>query len=155
MHPLFVLLYMREEKSKSFEYKVSVTPPRSLFSRIIKRLGLEKQLRVVKRHLGFSTVILAFFIILSVFTVIGLKHELAESNFGPLISLVFSDPDAVLKYWHSFILSFFESAPTIAIFTFLFTLALITFFIRYVIVYLEKFLLLLKSIRKPSKKYVR
>ena len=65
MHPLSVLVYMENYI------------PRGLFSRIIKRLGLEKELALVKGNLKFFTALLAMFLTLSVFALIGVKHVLA------------------------------------------------------------------------------
>ena len=116
MHPLSVLVYMRDNQEKSFEYETSVTPeaipgrlkhapkpslvPRGLFSRIIKRLGLEKELTIVRRNLKFFTTLLVMFLVLSVFAFIGVKHVLATSSFGPFLYLAFSDSGIVIKYWY-------------------------------------------------------
>ncbi len=150
MHPFVVLVYMREDQDKSFEYMVSVTPPRGLFSRIIKRLGLEKELHLVKRHLGFFGTLLVIFSVLSIFAFIGVKQVLAESSFGSFISLIFSDPDAVIKYWHSFIFSLFESMPGITIIALLLSLAFLMLSIRLAAFGIEKTFILIKSINKQK-----
>ena len=66
-----------------------IKAPRGLFSRIIKRLGLERQLQIIKRNLGFFIGGLAVFVILSTFAIIGLREVLSESSFGPFVSFVF------------------------------------------------------------------
>lgn len=88
-----------------------VRPPRGLFSRIIKRLGLEKELAVVRKHRGFFIGFFLIFSVLSVLAVVGLKSILSESSFGPYLSLIFSDPEIVITYWKSYLLSVFESMP--------------------------------------------
>lgn len=141
---------MRDNQEKPFEYGVLVTPPRGLFSRIIKRLGLEKQLRIVRQRLGFFTVLLGVFLFLSIFAFIGLRQVLAESSFGPYLSLIFSDPGIVLKYWDSFLFSVFESMPGTGITLFLTALALLLFLVKLASLSLEKFHLMIKSIKKQK-----
>lgn len=85
--------------------------PRGLFSRIIKRLGLEKELVLVKNHLKFFVSLFVMFFVLSIFAGIGVEHVLEESSFVSFASLIFSDPSMVIKYWHSFVFATFESIP--------------------------------------------
>ncbi len=132
-----------------------IKPPRGLLSQIIKRLGLEKQFRIVKRHLGFFATILLVFLLLSIFAFIGLKEVLSESSFGPYLSLIFSDPGTVLKDWHSFGLSVSESMPGITIVGLLLSVAFLMLFARFVSVYFGKFLSLSGSIKKQKQTYVK
>ena len=150
MHPLSVLVYMRDNQEKPFEYEASVTPPRGLFSRIIKRLGLEKELTLVKGNLKFFTALLAMFLTLSVFALIGVKHVLATSSFGPFLYLAFSDPGIVIKYWHSFLFAAFESMPGVAIAGLIFSLAFLILFVRFAVFAIEKTAILIKSINKQK-----
>lgn len=122
--------------------------PRGLFARIIKRLGLERQLQIIKRNLGFFVGGLAVFVLLFIFAVIGLREVLAESSFGPYLSLVFSDPWMVLKNWHSFVFSVFESIPGASIVILLFAIAVLLTLVRFVSIYLNKSLLIIKNINK-------
>lgn len=138
---------MRDER-RIFTRISPATPPRGLFSRIIKRLKLEKQLRLVKKHLAFFASFFVVFLILSVFAFIGFKHVLAESDLGPFVSLMFSDPGMVLKYWQSFALSVFESAPAGMIFILLITVSFLLFLAKFLGASFEKFSLLARSIRK-------
>ena len=130
-----------------------IKTPRGLFSRIIKRLGLERQLQIIKRNLGFFVGGLVVFILLSVFAVIGLHEVLAESSFGPFVSLIFSDPSAVLKNWHSFVFSVFESVPGASLVALLFAVAVLLMFVRLVDAYLNKFILIIKKINKKEYGY--
>jgi len=127
-----------------------IKTPRGLFAKIIKRLGLEKQLQIVRRHLGLFTSGLVFFILLSILAFIGLKHVLAESSFGPYISLVISDPWMVLQNWHSFSFSVFESIPGANLVMLLFALAILLMFVRLANTYLNKFLSITKNINKQK-----
>ena len=150
MHPLSVLVYMRDNQEKPFEYEASVTPPRGLFSRIIKRLGLEKELTLVKGNLKFFTALLAMFLTLSVFALIGVKHVLAKSSFGPFISLIFSDPGVVIKYWHSFTFAAFESMPGITGMALFLSVAFLILFIRLAAFAVERFFMVIRSINKQK-----
>jgi len=141
---------MRDNQEKSFEYETLVTPPQGLFSRIIKRLGLEKELAIVRGNLKFFTTLLVMFLILSVFAFIGVKHVLAESSFGPFVSLIFSDPAVVIKYWHSFLFAAFESMPGVAIAGLIFSLAFLILFVRFAVFAIEKTAILIKSINKQK-----
>ncbi len=125
-----------------------IPPHRGLFRKIIKRLGLEKELQVVEEHIKFFVFILSSFVVLSVFAVIGMKEVLAESSFGPFLSLIFSDPGVVLSYWQSFALSVFESMPFGYVTICLTLLALILFFSKLAGAYLEKSVLIIKTINK-------
>ncbi len=144
---------MRKDEEQAFSHSVSLKPPQGLFSRIMRRLGLERQLRIVKNNLGLFSVLLATFLVLSFFAFIGLKHVLAESSFGPFLSLILSDPGIVLKYWHSFALSVLESVPGAYIALFLIPLALLLLFVRLVGARIEKFLLIMRSIHKHNHGY--
>ena len=135
---------------KEYGTYTAVTPPRGLFSRIISRLGLERELKLVRRHLGFFSAATAIFLFLSVFAFIGLKDVLAESNFGPFLALAFSDPSIVIKYWHSFSLSLFESIPGAALALLLLPLALLLLFVRFVSGSVQKFSDIMRSINKKQ-----
>lgn len=142
MRPLFVLILMYMDN------KLNV--PRGLFSRVIKRLGLEKELAFVRGNLRFFTILLVMFLTLSVFAFIGVKHVLATSSFGSFMSLIISDPDIVVRYWQNFVLAAFESMPGVAIASFIFSLAFLILFIRFVVFAIEKTAILIKSINKQK-----
>lgn len=151
MHPLCVLIYMRDDQeNRPFENIASETPPRGLFSRVIKRLGLEKELALIKNNLKFFSALLVIFLFLSVFALIGMKHILAESSFGPFVSLVFSDPGIVIKYWRSFAFAAFESMPGITAAALFFSVAFLMLFIRLAVFTFEKLFITIKSINKQK-----
>jgi hypothetical protein len=124
--------------------------PKGLFSRIITRLGLEKELVLVKRYLGFFSVLLAVFIFLSFFAFIGIKQVLAESSFGLFLSLIFTDPLIVARYWKSFVLASVESVPGITFSVLFFFLACLLLFLRLTASSAEKIFILIKTINKQK-----
>ncbi len=121
--------------------------------RIIIRLGLEKELKIVVRHLKFFSFLLLFFLVLSVFAFIGLRQVLVNSSFGPFVSIIFSDPVMALKYWDSFLLSVFESVPGLDLAILFLAGAFAMLFVRYLTIYLGKFLSINKSIKKQKYGY--
>lgn len=139
---------MQRDKEKDFGYINPIRPKRGLFSRIMKRLGLEIKLRVVKRYLGFYIIAFIIFAVLFGTAFIVLKQLVAESNLGAFLSLILSDPLAVLKYWDSFALSILESIPGFTAFVFLLSTAFLLLLVRTIILYFEKLLSIIKSIRK-------
>jgi hypothetical protein len=139
---------MQRDKEKDFGYINPIRPKRGLFSRIMKRLGLEIKLRVVKKYLGFCIIAFIIFAVLFGAAFIVLKQLVAESNLGAFLSLIFSDPQAVLKYWDSFALSILESIPGFTAFVFLLSTAFLLLLVRAIILYFEKLLSIIKSIRK-------
>ncbi|TSC91740.1 MAG: hypothetical protein CEN90_204 [Parcubacteria group bacterium Licking1014_17] len=141
---------MRENEKTNYDYIVPMEPPHGLFSRIIRRLGLEKRIRLVKRHLGVFIAAAAVFLFLSIFAFIGLKEVLSESSFGPYLSLIYSDPGIVIKYWQSFILSLLESMPGSSIVIFLIPLTFVLLFVKFVGSNYEKFVSLIKSTRNKK-----
>ena len=106
--------------------------PEGLVSRIMRRLGLEQQLRIVRRHAGFFAGLTLVFGVLFIFAIIGFREVMTESSFGPYVSLIFSDPGAVARYWHSFVLSLEESLPGLSLALLLFVSAVVLLMIRLV-----------------------
>lgn len=137
----------------SFEYINSVTPPRGLFPRIMERLGLEKELGLTKKKIVFFALFFVVFLFLLISGFIGLKHELAESSFGQFILLVFSDPSVAVIYWHSLMLSIFESIPSFTVSILLFSLAFFLIFIRLAVFAIERLLVIIKLIYKQKYEY--
>lgn len=127
--------------------------PKDIFCRITKRLGLEKQLILTKNHLRIFLVSSAIFIILSIFASIGLKNLLEQSSFIEFLSLLFSDPDMVLKYWKSFLLSTVESFPGFAVAGLILSAAFLMLFARLFIFAIEGVSSILNLIKKQ--KYAR
>jgi len=133
---------MRDNQEQSF--------PPGLFSRILKRLGFEKELALVRRHLKFFVSLLIIFFVLSIFAFVGARHILAESSFGLFLSLILSDPGAVIRYWHSFVFAVLESAPGIAIAGLIFSLAFSILFVRFIVFAIDKTTVLMKLISRQK-----
>lgn len=125
-------------------------PPKNLFSLIIKRLRLEKEIALIKNNLRFFSVLLVIFVFLSFFTFMGLKNVLEESNFGSFFSLIFSDPKIVIKYWHSFVFAVFETIPGIMTGLLFLFLAFLLFFARFITIAIEKLFITIKSINRQK-----
>lgn len=149
MHSQFVLVCVQDQQDKSSEY-IGIVPPNGLFSRIMKRLGLEQELILTKKNLSIFILLFVVFLFLLIFGFIGLMHELAESSFGQFISLIFSDPGAAITYWHSLMLSLFESMPSLAVSLILFLIAFLMIFIRLAVFAAEKISVIIKAINKQK-----
>lgn len=109
-----------------------VLVPQGLFERVLKRLGIEKQIRSIQRHLGVFASLEALFIILSGIAFFGLWEVLFESSFGPYFALLFTDPGIVVTHWHSYGYSLIESVPSIAVMIVLFSLGFLLLFFKLV-----------------------
>ena len=135
------------------KYIASQNPPRGLFTTIIKRLGLEKSLRVTKKHLIFTSIVFIVACVALVFAINFLKHELAESEFSPFALLFFSDTSFVLSHSRDFILAFLESIPAVRITIVLGTVILLLVVLKLVVQYTDKISQLLKSIHKKKHEF--
>jgi len=123
-------------------------PPRQLFYRIMERLGIEKKLKAIRKRLSFSYIALIIFGALVFVAVLAIRHEVRESEFGPLVSLFLSDTNVVMLYWHEFALSVLESMPLYYFILFLSGLLLLLVSLRLVVQYISRMSLLTKSICK-------
>lgn len=124
--------------------------PKDIFSRITKRLGLEKQLILTKNHLRIFLVLSSAFVLLSISAVMGLKALLKQSSFIEFSSLLFSDPDMVSKYWKSFLLSTVESFPGFAVAGLILSVAFFMLFLRFFIFAIEGVFSILSLIKKQK-----
>ena len=132
------------------EYSHEDNLPKDIFSKIMKRLGLEKQLILIKKHLRVFLVLSVMFVALSIFAFIGLKTVIEQSSFLEFMSLLFSDPDMVTKYWQSFILLITESFPGLAVAGFIVSIAFFMLFIRLFIFAIERVSSILDLIKKQK-----
>lgn len=141
---------MAEEKSENFLNVRSEKPPKGLFWRIIERLGLEKQLRLVKRHLGLFGTALTACLFLLIIAILGLKDFLSDSSLRSYLSLLFSDPQIVLSHWRVYAFSILESLPGVGLFLLFLFIALLLVFVRLVSYYSSKFFSITKSIHNKK-----
>jgi hypothetical protein len=141
-------MVLKSSNSDTFSNINPVKTPRGLFRRIIIRLGLEKSLKITKKHLIISSFAFLFSCGLLILAIGFLKHELLESEFGPIISLSISDTRAVLAYAGEFTLAFLESIPVFYITILLAAIMLLLVGMKFVLRYAGKMSLLLKSMHK-------
>lgn len=122
-----------------------VPVPQGLFARVIKRLGLEKQLQIVKRHLGWFIALLVVVLGIAFIAFLKFHDVLGESSFGPYLSLLRSDPLLMLRYWRSYGYSLFEALPSFALTIVFFSLGCLLLVLKIVMVTIEQWKLIKKS----------
>lgn len=110
----------------------------------MRRLGLEKNLKITKERLIFA--FFGFLAAIGIFILAAnfLRHELLESEFGPIISLSFSDTMAVLSHAGDFVLAFLESIPVVYVTAVLGAIILLLVGLKLILQYAGKISLLLK-----------
>jgi hypothetical protein len=128
-------------------HKSPLQPSRKLFARIMRRLGLEQQMHVLRRNLGLVAAALITFFLLCVVAFVGLRGVLAESGFGPYLSLMRSDPEIIARHWRPFVFVIFESAPGVSLAFCAASLGLFLLCVRFVVVGIEKLTSTGRSIR--------
>jgi len=100
-----------------------------LFTRIMRRLGLERQAKAIRAHLGilvpglFIAVIMGFWVVRILYVVLRL------SSFGPMFNVAFRNPELVVR--HSYVNSMLSVIPSLEFSFFLFSLALVLLLIRW------------------------
>ena len=112
--------------------------PRGLFSRIMRRLGLERQLVLVRRNLGVVLMSLAGAFAGTVLVVWAIRDFLRHSGFGPYLSLARSDSGFVIHHWQPFFLALSESAPAVFFAIGLFAVAGLLICIRFAVLMAER-----------------
>lgn len=101
-----------------------------LFARIMRRLGLERQLEILKKHLGIVASGLVIFIALGVWVVHILHAVLTWSSFGSMTHLAFTNPQVVLRFGGTYMQSVAGSFPAIEIACFCATLGAVLWLVR-------------------------
>ena len=123
-------------------------PPRGLFARIIRRLGLERRLDAVKRRLTFTEGGLIVLGLVIVFAIILIIDSMNQSNFGHYMSLAFSDARPVMRHLPSLALSISESLPGFRLGGALIALAGLMLLGRWASFYANEIGEIIRSIRK-------
>jgi len=113
-------------------------PPKRLFWAVIKRLKLEKKLKIFKEKFSIFLAILIISVALVAAAIFIFKSELAGSESGYLFSLLFSDTGIVLSYYKNFVLAILESIPVVSIIVSLTALVLVMISLRFVVGYYDK-----------------
>ncbi len=113
-------------------------PPKRLFWVVIKRLKLEKNLKIFKEKFSIFLAILIISVVLVAAAIFIFNSELAGSESGYLFSLLFSDTWIILLYFKYFILAILESMPVMSIIISLTALVLVMISLRLVVGYYDK-----------------
>lgn len=135
---------MSEKLKQIFSAMSSIEPPDDLFDKIMNRINIEKRIIVVRRRIILFSIIVAISGSALGFILPKAHNDLSISGSYAFFSLLFSDFDAVLKYWNNFILAFLESLPIISIIGFLGTAFLFFESLKIVIKDIKKTFILLK-----------
>jgi hypothetical protein len=106
-------------------------PPQNLFMRILRRLGLERQLQLLRRHLGAVIAGLAVSFVFAAWAVHILVQVLRWSSFGPFARLALTDPIAMARFRSLYILSILESIPALEVALFFASLAAVLLLVRW------------------------
>ncbi len=127
---------------------VPTKPPKRLFWAIVKRLKLEKSLKISKEKFSIFLAILIISVVLVAAAIFIFNSELAGSESGYLFSLLFSDTGIVLSYYKNFVLAILESMPITSIIFSLMALVLVMISLRFVFGYYDKISTINKLIKK-------
>ncbi len=126
-------------------------PPKRLFWVVVKRLKLEKNLKIFKEKFSIFLAILIISVVLVAAAIFIFNSELAGSESGSLFLLLFSDTIIVLLYYKYFILAILESMPVVSIIISLTAIVLAMISLRFVVGYYDKILTVNKLIRNKVK----
>lgn len=107
------------------------TPPPGLFARIIRRLGLERQLSGLKRHAGAIAASLVVIAVFAAWALHILMQVLRWSNFGPFARLAFTNPDIMVHQRGAYVFSILESIPALEVALFCAALASVLALVRW------------------------
>jgi hypothetical protein len=88
-------------------------PPKGLFARIIRRLGLERQIQTVRKHLGLFVSGLFVALVFVYWIVQILRDVLMRSDFGPFARLAITDPQTMLRHGDMYAWSMLEAIPAV------------------------------------------
>ena len=141
---------MENEKTSAIKDETEENPPKWLFFGILKRIDLEKQIRRIKKVLtilffGVSGVSVATAVILVI-----AGGSVVRSEFGRLLSLLFTDTKLMLLNWSNYALALLESMPGLNVIVSLFAIVLILGLAVLFLNVIEKWLSLRKKIRDSN-----
>lgn len=108
-----------------------------LFTRIMRRLGLERQAQTIRTHLGILVPGLLIALIVGFWVARILRTVLLWSSFGPTFNIAFRNPGMIVR--HSYVHSMLSSIPSLEFAFFLFSLALVLLLIRWTIQNIEAY----------------
>jgi hypothetical protein len=119
----------------------------TLLARIMRRLGLERQMIRLRRLFGTSIALILFTAAVTVVAVVALQAVLQRSSFLPYAQLIRTDSHFVLRHLSVFVYALCESVPAIFLSAALFSIALVLVCIRLAVVYWDRLSQTEKSIR--------
>jgi hypothetical protein len=100
-----------------------------LFTRIMRRLGLERQAHVIRTHLGILVPGLCIALIVGFWVARVLQVVLRWSSFGPMFNVAVRNPELIVR--HSYVHAMLSTIPSLEFAFFLFSLALVLLLIRW------------------------
>ncbi len=142
-----------ENRKHPFEQIESVEPPKRLFHRILSRLNLEKKLETSRERTLYFTFALIFSLAAFLLVCVALQNVLVQSELLRILSLLFSDPKAVLANWRDFSLLVLESLPAVSLAIFFAATLLFLGSLKYVAKYLAQMLSWSERIKKIKHGY--
>lgn len=122
--------------------------PENLFVRIIRRLGLERQIQAARKHLGIIVSGLFVALAFGYWIVQILRDVLTRSDFGPFARLAITDPQNILRHSDIYAWSMLESVPAIHGALLLATIAGVLLLIRFVVRGIDAYRALKKEIHE-------
>jgi len=128
-----------------------IKPPKRLFRVIIKRLKIEKNLKLFKEKFSVFSALLAISIILVAAAILLFNYDLKDSESVSLISLLFLNTRIIIAHFQYFAMAVLESMPIMSIIIFIVSITLVMIFLRFLVQYYDRILTLHKLIK--NKKY--
>ncbi len=101
---------MQQDYERLFRGLSKISPPETLYHRILMQLAREEKRAAALRTAFFGVTSLASFVVL-IMAFQYTANELAQSDFYRYFSLLFSDGGILLRYWKEFTLTLVESLP--------------------------------------------
>lgn len=104
--------------NQSLEKQLNTKQREELLGRIMKNIEIERSKQQRRNTVFFCcTLVASLAVILPAFNF--LRQNILSSGFMDFLSLAFSDPALVARYWQSFVLSLLEALPVVSLAVFL------------------------------------
>lgn len=138
----------KAEYGDSFGGVRPVSPPAHLFHRITDRIRSEEKIMTLRRRAVCFTFAFGVSVIAFLGACVALQSVLVQSELLQVLSLLFSDPEAVLVNWRDFGLFVLESLPALSLVGLLGTLFILLASAKYAVQYFAKMLSVVKHARR-------
>ncbi len=126
--------------------------PKGLFERVMKRLGLERQLAFLRRRLDWSLVGSALVFFLAVAALYLAVDFLLRTSFFELFRLVLDDPRPVFAHWQPFVSAVSENIPGFFTAAALFCVGTLMLLARFASSYAERIASVIKQRKELTNK---